>query len=126
MTASAFASAVGADRHQIAKKLTELKARPQGKRNGGDLFALRDLVAAHMGGDERFERIRKTRAEALRIEIQNQRSHGELVEVAQVRKLGAQVLSAVRNKLLSFPLTDDEKDKCLRDLLSLKDLDWSK
>jgi hypothetical protein len=42
-----------------------------------------------------------------------------------VKRLGEQVMSGIKIKILNMPLTDDEKDKCLRDLLSLKDLDYS-
>jgi phage terminase Nu1 subunit (DNA packaging protein) len=126
MTASAFASAVGADRHQIAKKLTELKARSQGKRNGGDLFALRDLVAAHLGGYEREARIRKLTCEAERIEIQNARSQGELVEVEKVKRLGESIMAAIRSRILNMPMTNEQKDSIFRELLSLKDTDWTR
>lgn len=125
MTASAFSRAVGADRHQLSKKLAELKSRPVGKKNGGELFTLRDLVQAHVGGDERAERIRKLRAESERLEIQNARSHGELVEVVQVKKLGQQVMSAIKQKIMSFPISDGEKDKLLADLLSLREMNFS-
>jgi phage terminase Nu1 subunit (DNA packaging protein) len=72
------------------------------------------------------EQLRRTREEADKLGIQNARSRGELVEIAAVKPLGANVLIAVRNRILSFPLTDDEKDQCLRELLALADMDWTR
>jgi phage terminase Nu1 subunit (DNA packaging protein) len=71
------------------------------------------------------ERLRRTKEEADKLELANARTRGELVEVAKVKRLGEQVMSGIKTKILNMPLTDDEKDKCLRDLLSLKDLDYS-
>jgi phage terminase Nu1 subunit (DNA packaging protein) len=69
--------------------------------------------------------LRRTKEEADKLELANARTRGELVEVAKVKRLGEQVMSGIKTKILNMPLTDDEKDKCLRDLLSLKDLDYS-
>jgi hypothetical protein len=33
---------------------------------------------------------------------------------------------AIRNRLLNMPLTDEEKDRCLKELLDLGKLDWSR
>jgi phage terminase Nu1 subunit (DNA packaging protein) len=69
--------------------------------------------------------LRRTKEEADKLELANARTRGELVEVAKVKRLGEQVMSGIKTKILNMPLTDDEKDKCLRDLLSMKDLDYS-
>jgi phage terminase Nu1 subunit (DNA packaging protein) len=71
------------------------------------------------------ERLRRTKEEADKLELANARTRGELVDVDKVKRLGEQVMSGIKIKILNMPLTDDEKDKCLRDLLSLKDLDYS-
>lgn len=71
------------------------------------------------------QQLRRTKEEADKLELANARTRGELVEVAKVKRLGEQVMSGIKTKILNMPLTDDEKDKCLRDLLSLKDLDYS-
>jgi hypothetical protein len=47
-------------------------------------------------GDEKAERVPKLRAESERLEIQNARSNGELVEVEQVKKLFCNVASAIK------------------------------
>lgn len=125
MTCSAFSALMGCDRHGLAAKLEEIHATPQGTKNGGKIFALKDLVLAFSGGDEKAERIRRTRAEAERIEIQNARSKGELVEVAVVKKLGEQVMAAIKAKIMGFPISDDAKDKLLADLLSLRGMNFS-
>ncbi len=125
-TASRFAALVGCDRHELARKLEVTGATPVGKKNGGAVYRLKDLVIAFAGGDERAERMRKLRAEAEKVELQNMRSRGELIEVASVKKLGERVMIAVRNRILNMPLTDDEKDSCLRELLALAEMDWSR
>ena len=76
-------------------------------------------------GDEKAERVRKLRAESERLEIQNARSNGELVEVKQIKKLFCNVASAIKKKLGFHAMTSEQKDHCLRDLYSLKDSDWT-
>ena len=71
------------------------------------------------------QQLRRTKEEADKLELANARTRGELVEVSKFKRLGEQVMSGIKTKILNMPLTDDEKDKCLRDLLSLKDLDYS-
>lgn len=71
------------------------------------------------------QQLRRTKEEADKLELQNARTRGELVPVFKVKRMGEQVMSAIKTKLLNMPLTDDEKDKCLRDLLSLNELDFS-
>ena len=126
MTASRFAAAVGADRHEMLKRLREAGAKPVGTKNGGELYTLRALHRAAAGGDERGERLRKLREEADKLAIQNARSRGELVEVIQVKRLGQSIMAGVRNRILNMPMTDDEKDQCLRELLELGRVDWER
>ena len=71
------------------------------------------------------QQLRRTKEEADKLELANARTRGELVEVSKVKRLGEQVMSGIKTKILNMPLTDDEKDMCLRDLLSLKDFDYS-
>ncbi len=123
MTASAFSALMGSDRHELTKKLSALNAKPSGTRNGGQLFALRDLVLAFAGGDERAERIRRTRAEAERVELQNARTRGELVEVSKVIEAGEKVMAAARAKILAMPITDREKHAILMNFLSLRNIE---
>ena len=126
MTVSAFSALMACDRHELATKLSTLKAEASGTKNGGKVYRLKDLVLAYSGGDERAERLRKTRAESERIELQNARSRGEMIEVERVKKLGERIMIAIRQKILQSILTDDEKDKILLDLLNLKNLDWTR
>jgi len=71
------------------------------------------------------ERLRRTKEEADKLEIFNARSRGELVEIEKVKRSGEKVMSAIKTRLLNMPLTDEEKDQCLRDLVSLKEMDFS-
>ena len=92
----------------------------------GDLYHLRDLISVLLGGDYEAERLRKTKEEADRLAIQNARSRGELIEISTVKKLGQDVVKTVTTCILNMPMTDEEKDGCLRNLLALGDLDWDR
>lgn len=121
---------VGCDRKEFAKKVSASDIKPNGKAtgraSGANLYRVRDLLKVVLGGDHEAEKLRKTREEADRLALANARSRGELVEIVMVKKLGEKVLVAVRNRLLNMPLTDEEKDKCLSDLMDLGKLDWSR
>ena len=125
MTASAFSAMMNCDRHELARKLSAINAKPLGTRNGGKLYGLRDLVTAHIGGDEKSERIRKLRAESERLEIQNARAKGELVEVEQISKIVMSFCAGIRQKILASPLPADVQDSILRDLKALHVRDLS-
>ncbi len=129
-TVAKWCKLMGGDRHTLAAKIEAvgLPARGvgAGRVGGAKLYHPRELLAVILGGDLDAERLRKTREEADRLALANARTRGELVEIAAVKCLGAAVLGAVRNRILSFPLTDEEKDTCLRELLALGDMDWSR
>jgi hypothetical protein len=127
-TAARFASLTGIDRHELQKRLEEQQAQPTGTsaQGGGKLYTLRSLAAAFAGGDHEAERRAKTRAERERLELQNARTRGEMVEVQAVKKLGERIMIAIRSKILQSHLSDDEKDKVLLDLMSLGKMDWTR
>jgi phage terminase Nu1 subunit (DNA packaging protein) len=133
MTATAveWAREIGIDRHTLMARITEMKLRPagkvgKGKAAGTSTYRVRDLFKAAMGGDIEAERLRKTREEADKLALANARSRGDLVEIQSVKKLGEKVMVAVRNRILNMPLTDEEKDRCLTELMDLDRLDWSR
>lgn len=74
--------------------------------------------------DLQAEQLRRTREQADELELKNSKTRGELVEVARVKMLGEKVMSAIKTRILNSPLPDAEKDKCLRDLVSLGELDY--
>lgn len=128
-TVARFSQLTGCDRHTLVKRLAESGAESVGKskRQGAGEFSLRDLVkAASVLSDADEMRMRKLTAEAEKTELQNARSRGELVEIASVKKLGEKVFVALRSKILNLPLTDEEKDKCLAELMALGKTDWSR
>jgi len=125
-TPSRFAALIAADRHEIIRKLSEMGAKPTSSDGRGDEFTLKDLVAAHMGGDLKREQLRKTTEEADKLALANSRTRGETVEIAAVKKLGEKVMVAIRNRILNLPLTDNEKDRILLDLMELEKIDWSR
>ena len=121
---------VGGDRDDWMRRVTETGVKPagnaDGRSKGAKLYTVRDLYKAGVGGDYEAERLRKTREEADKLAIQNARSRGELVSLEAVKRLGEKALVGLRNKILSMPLTDEEKDSCLRELLTLGSIDWSR
>jgi hypothetical protein len=126
-TPARFCELVGAGRHDVQKRLEAAEVKPVGSTSqGGRLYRLRDLVQALLGGDIEAEKLRKTKEEADKLELANARTRGELVEIAAVKRLGEKVTVAIRNRLLAMPLTDEEKDRCLAELLELAKLDWSR
>ena len=127
-TIARFSQAAGFDRHTLATRIKELGLLPCGKSKaqGADCYRLRDLIKAALGGDIEAERLRKTTEEADKLALANARSRGELVEIRSVKKLGEKIMVAIRNRILQMPMTDDEKDKCLTELMNLAKLDWSR
>ncbi|MCW1921306.1 terminase small subunit [Luteolibacter arcticus] len=128
-TVAAFSKATGCDRHTIAARLASLGAEPVGKSRtqSAGKFSLRDLVkAASLSTDADEMRLRKTTAETEKLELANARARGEWAEIAAVKKLGERVTVAIRSRILSMPLTDEEKDRCLLELRSLGEMDWSR
>lgn len=128
-TVAAFSKATGCDRHTIAGRLASLGAESVGKarKQNAGTYSLRDLVkAASLSTDADEMRLRKTTAETEKLELANARARGETVAIAAVNKLGERVMVAVRSRILAMPLTDDEKDRCLLELRSLGEMDWSR
>lgn len=127
-TVARFSQLAGFDRHALAARISEMNLQPVGTSaaQAADLYSIRDLVRAILGGDIEAEKLRKTREEADKLALQNARSRGELVEIASVKKLGEKIMIAIRNRILNMPLTDEEKDRCLLELMDLAKLDWSR
>jgi phage terminase Nu1 subunit (DNA packaging protein) len=76
--------------------------------------------------DMKREQLRRTKEEADKLELQNARTRGEVIEVSKVEKLMQACFTVHRTRILNFPLTDDEKQACLADLLELKNIDWER
>lgn len=121
---------VGIDRKHFAEKVSAAGIKPcgdaTGKASGAKLYRVRDFVKVSIGGDIEAERLRKTTEEADKLALANARSRGELVEVQSVKRLGERVMVAIRSRILQFPLSDDEKDTLLTELMDLGKMDWSR
>ena len=76
--------------------------------------------------DIKREQLRRTKEEADKLELQNARTRGEVIEVGKVEKLMQACFTVHRTRILNFPLTDEEKQACLADLLDLKKIDWER
>lgn len=76
-------------------------------------------------GDYEAERLRKTREEADKIALENEKTRGGLVEIEAVYRHFSGLFVALRAKILASSLTDDEKDQILNDLRGIKARDCS-
>ena len=122
-----FIEIVGVHRHEFMKKMEAVRPESVGRTpQKAELYHLRDLVSVLIGGDHEAEKFRKTKEEADRLALANSRSRGELVEITAVKRLGEKIMVAIRNRILAMPLTDEEKDRCLVELMGLASLDWSR
>jgi phage terminase Nu1 subunit (DNA packaging protein) len=128
-TVAKWCREVGGDRHEFQRRVAASDVKPtgeaDGRSKGAKLYRLRDLVNVALGGDYEAERLRKTKEEADKLALANAKERGEVVEIGAVIQFGEKVFASVRQKILNMPLTDEEKDKCLAELLALKDKDWS-
>lgn len=70
-------------------------------------------------GDIEAEKLRKTREEADKIAMENERTRGKLVEVEAVYRFYESVFVSLRARILSSELTDESKDELLKDLQRL-------
>jgi hypothetical protein len=115
------AAEFGRDYKAVKKNLIALDIHP-----GDDgKFSTPDIARA-VFGDIDAERLRKTKEEADRIALENEKLRGELVEVAMVKQLGETIFVGLRQKILASSMTDQEKDELLTDMSSLKVRDWTK
>ena len=71
------------------------------------------------------ERLRKTKAESERIELENEKTRGTLVSVEATYKHFEHFFVALRARILASGLTEDEKDELLKDLRGIKARDLS-
>lgn len=76
--------------------------------------------------DPDYERARKDKEMADKLALGNMRTRGETVDISAVKKFGETVMVAIRQRILAMGLAPDEEDKCLIELMRLKDLDWTR
>lgn len=70
------------------------------------------------------ERLRRTKEEADKLELLNAKTRGELVDVEKVKRLGEKVAEAIKTVIMNDAISEEAKDKCLRNLVVLKDVDF--
>lgn len=66
------------------------------------------------------QQLRRTKEEADKLELANAKTRGELIEKSEVIKAGEEIMAIVRNAILNDKITEEAKDKCLKNLLRLK------
>ena len=86
------------------------------------LFSSRDALRL-VFGDLEAERLRKTREEADKLELENEQTRGNLLETEAVYRHFERVFVAFRQKVLASSLTEEEKYDLLNDLCRLKTRD---
>ncbi len=64
--------------------------------------------------------LRRTKEEADKLELANARTRGELIPVEDVERAGQEIMAAIKNVILNDAVTDEAKDKCLKNLSGLK------
>lgn len=114
---SKLAQLMSVDRHQLQKRVVELNCQPVGKKNGGDLYQLRDLITAFVGGDEKAERVRKLRAESTRLELANAEKQGELVPTEQAGKAIGRVCTLLKSKIANSVIEQEAKNQLQAEIL---------
>lgn len=82
-------------------------------------FSTAQIVKA-IFGDITGERLRKTREEADRIAIENEKSRGVLIEAEVVYRTYETVFVVIRQKILALEIPDGDKDELINELRALK------
>lgn len=108
-----WASLIGCDRHELAKKLNELGCPPATSDGRGNEYSVRDLFNAAVGGDIAEQRLRKIRAEADHLEMSLQLKRRELVPVSESVETVIQCAWDIRKAILALPLEPAEQDAML-------------
>ena len=105
----------------INPRTLSARIRKEGLLPGKDkLFSTADICRA-VFGDMEVERLRKTREEADKLALENDKTRGALVEADKVYKWAEGVFVALRQGILASGLNETEKDELLGELRGLKD-----
>lgn len=64
------------------------------------------------------QQLRRTKEEADKLELLNAKTRGELVEVEKIINYFSEIASVLKNIILNDSITEDAKDKCLRNISS--------
>lgn len=104
----------GIDHRSLSKRLTQADLAP-----GEDgRFSTRQIAAA-VWGDADSESLRKLTQEADKLEIQNRRARGELIEADAVYRHFEGVFVSLRQRIMASKLTREEQDDLMLDLQRL-------
>lgn len=103
------------DRKTLSGRLRQagIDPGPDGK------FTTVQIVRA-IYSDLESERIRKTRAEADQVEMENAEKAGKLINAEDLWAWWSPVLAGIKRVIQTSKMTDDEKDAILTELAKLK------
>ncbi len=121
-TVAKFSEIAGFDRHSTARRLEELRATPAGtSAQGANLYHLRDLARALVGGGIEAEKLRLVKTQADRAEHDLSVRRKDYVEAAQVDKAVIWFFTNIKSTILQSPLDHRAQDEILTTLFNLKD-----
>jgi hypothetical protein len=103
------ATEFGIDRQTLGKRLQDA-----GQEVGGDgLFGSAQLASAFVGGDIHAERLRETRARALRLELHNSEKQNKTIPAELVYECVSRLLATLKQEILGSGLSEHEKRSLL-------------
>lgn len=117
-----WASLIGCDRHELAKKLNELGCTPATSDGRGNEYSVRDLFNAAVGGDIAEQRLRKIRAEADHLEMSLQVKRRELVPISESVETVVACAWDIRAAILALPLEPAAQDAMLLQLQKVAEI----
>jgi hypothetical protein len=104
------------DRETIARRLSEANQEV-----GSDgLYSSMQLLAAFMGGDIRQEKLRETRARALRLELQNAKEQNRSLNAEEVYQGLERLFVTLKQEVLGSALSPDAQRSLLSHLAEYK------
>lgn len=120
LTLDQASSEFAIDRRSLSRRLSAINAKPEDGKYS--------ILQCHRAvtGDLDAERLRKTKEEADKIELENEKTRGTLIEIESVYKHFEGVFVSFRARVLASNLEDQEKDEILKDLMKLKARDVGK
>jgi hypothetical protein len=120
-TLSAAHAEFGMHRDTIKGRLTRIGEQPS-----ADGYWTTQQICAAVFGDMDGEKLRKMKGEADKIEMENRKTTGELIDVPAVIEVGQRFTFAIRQVIVNSKLSQEDKQAVLNELASIAETDWTK
>jgi phage terminase Nu1 subunit (DNA packaging protein) len=105
-------------RETLLKKLTASGWVKNG--HGAETPLLTQHITRALFPDEASQHYEMTKARAEALQMENARSRGELIPITDIKRHDETVFAAIKEEILSFDLSDKEKEILLNRLAGLK------